>query len=285
VKIQSRIGLSAGTILLIVLAWVGTSIAQELPPPNTLAPFVSLQNGTRSSIEAPCLQRQPTVTLQDYNGPLQKTVGLFTQQLERKSVHPPHYMPGVVLCSLEPKDKFILFVRGSVDPVIFLDSGFNAGLSQAENEDPTFGQGMAGYGKRFGASYADQASFMFFKDFAYPSIFNEDPRYYRLIHGSGGKRFLHAIEHAFVAHTDNGNRMFNFSEWLGTTSAVSLSNMYHPGNQRGFAPTARGVSFSVLSDMGYDVLREFWPEISRKFNLPFRDVPATENIDSNPAIK
>jgi hypothetical protein len=284
VKTQTRIGISAGTALLVVLAWAGTSIAQESPPPNTPTSVPS-QNGTRGSVAAPCMQRQPTVTLRDYSGPLQKTVGLFTQQLERKSVHPPHYKPGVVLCSLEPKDKFILFVRGSVDPVIFLGSGFNAGLSQAEDEDPTFGQGMAGYGKRFGASYADQASFRFFKDFAYPSIFNEDPRYYRLIHGSGGKRFLHAIEHAFVAHSDNGNRMFNFSEWLGTTSAVSLSNMYHPGNQRGFVPTARGVGFSVLSDMGYDVLREFWPEISHKFRLPFRDEPATENIDSNPAIK
>jgi hypothetical protein len=225
------------------------------------------------------------VTLQDYSGPLQKTVGLFTQELERKAVHPPHYKPGVVICSLDVKDKFFLFVRDSYDPVTFLSSGFDAGLSQAENEDPTFGQGMAGYGKRFGASFADQASFRFFKDFAYPSIFNEDPRYYRLIHGSGGKRFLHAIDHAFVAHSDNGNRMFNFSEWLGTTSAVSLSNMYHPGNQRGFVPTARGVGFSVLSDMGYDLLREFWPEISHKFKLPFRDEPATENIDSNPAIK
>lgn len=57
-------------------------------------------------------------------------------------------------------------------------------------------------------------------DFAYPPIFSEDPRYYRLAHGSGGRRFLHAVEHAFVAHRDNGKRMFNFSEWLGTTSTV-----------------------------------------------------------------
>jgi hypothetical protein len=28
----------------------------------------------------------------------------------------------------------------------------------------------------------------------------------------------------------------------------------------------------VLQDMGFDVLREFWPELARKFNLPFRGV-------------
>jgi hypothetical protein len=239
----------------------------------------------QGSATGPCVEPEPMVRLGDYNGPLKKTVGLFTQQLERKSVHPPHYKPGAVLCSLELKDKFLLFVRDSYDPVIFLNSGFNAGLDQADNEDPSFGQGMAGYGKRFAADYADQASFRFFKDFMYPAIFDEDPRYYRMAHGNGGKRFLHAIEHAFVAHRDNGNRMFNISEWLGTASAVSLGNMYHPGNQRGFVPSASGVGYDVLSDMGFDVLREFWPEISREFKLPFRAEPAPEAIDSNTAVQ
>lgn len=49
-----------------------------------------------------------------------------------------------------------------------------------------------------------------------------------------------------------------------------LRPRYHPDNQRGFAPTAERVSYSILQDMGFDVLREFWPEISRKFKLPFR---------------
>jgi hypothetical protein len=26
-----------------------------------------------------------------------------------------------------------------------------------------------------------------------------------------------------------------------------------------------------MSDMGFDVLREFWPEIARKLHVPFRD--------------
>jgi hypothetical protein len=224
------------------------------------------------------------VRLQDYDGPLKKTVGLFTEQLERKTVHPLHFKPGSMLCSLGTKDKFILFVRDSVDPIVFLGAGFNAGISQAENQDRTFGQGMAGYAKRYAASYGDQANFRFFKDFAYPSIFHEDPRYYRLAHGSGGKRFLHAVEHVVVAHTDHGNRMFNFSEWLGTVSAISLSNVYHPGNKRGFAPTAEGLGISFGSDMGFDLLREFWPEITRKFNLPFRAEPV-DVTDLNPAVK
>ncbi len=81
---------------------------------------------------------------------------------------------------------------------------------------------------------------------------------------------LHAVEHAVVAHRDNGRQMFNYSEWLGTASTVVLSNTYHPDNRRGFAPAAERVGYSILQDMGFDVLREFWPEISTKFRLPFR---------------
>src|SRR5262249_42903976 len=114
-----------------------------------------------------------------------------------------------------------------------------------------------------------------------------DPRYYRQAHGSRGSRFLHAVRHAFVAHRETGTLMFNFSEWFGTASAVALSNLYHPGNERGFAPAAQRVGFAVLQDMGYDVLREFWPEVARKCRLPFRGQGQQEASaqDATPRVK
>lgn len=237
------------------------------------------------NVAVPCVQPAPMVQLKDYDGPLKKVVGTFARPLERKAVHPPHYKPGAKLCTLKLKDKFVLFVQDSFDPVTFLATGFNAGLDQAQNTDPSYGQGAEGYGRRFGAEFAGQVSSRFFKDFAYPSIFSEDPRYYRLIHGNAGRRLLHALEHAVVAQRDNGNRMFNFSEWLGTASTVVLSNTYHPDNQRGFSSAAQRVGYSILQDMGFDVLREFWPEISRKFKLPFRGEPQLLSSGSNPATK
>jgi hypothetical protein len=237
----------------------------------------AIEEQTRKNVGAPCLEPPPLVSWKDYQGPFQKVVGMFARTLERKAVH-THYKPGTLLCSLEPKDKFILFIHDSFDPLSFLTAGFNAGLDQARNKDPTFGQGSEGYGKRFGTDFASQTSQRFFTDFAYPTIFSEDPRYYRLAHGSGEKRLLHAVGHTFLAHRDNGQHMFNFSEWMGTTTAVVLSNAYHPGNERGFAPAARQVGYAVITDMGFDVLREFWPEIARKLRMPFRDrrEPGTE---------
>src|SRR6202035_487491 len=94
--------------LLFLLGWPSTSSAQEPSTPQLPAQPVSSEGAITSSAPVPCVQPQPMVTLQDYNGPLKKTVGLFTQQLERKSVHPIRYKPGLKLCSLELKDKFIL---------------------------------------------------------------------------------------------------------------------------------------------------------------------------------
>jgi hypothetical protein len=222
-------------------------------------------------VAKPCLDPPPLVRWEDYEGPLRKVVGSLARGLERKSVRPPHYKPGTVLCSLELKDKFLLFIRDSSEPIAFLSAGFGAAVDQAQNNDSNFGQGASGYGKRFGANYADQVSLRFFTEFAYPAMFGEDPRYYRLGHGTKRARLLHAIGHTFIAHRDNGKPMFNYSEWLGTTSAVALGSTYHTSGEQGFAPRARSVGYFVGADVGFDVLREFWPEISRKLKIPFRD--------------
>jgi hypothetical protein len=146
-----------GMALLTTLTWCGAVWAQEPP-----APPASPQLETNKNVTAPCVEPPPIVRWEDYQGPFKKVVGVFARKLERKAVHPPHFKPGAVLCTLDPKDKLTLFVQDAFDPVTFLVVGFNAGLGQAGDQDPTFGQGTEGFGKRFGAHFVDQASGDFF---------------------------------------------------------------------------------------------------------------------------
>ena len=278
-----RILLRLACLATLPLAGVARSQAPpaSFPPPTAApppAPDLLQTNPTR-----PCIQPASLVRWQDYNGKFQKVVGAFAGRLERKSVHAPRYKPGVLLCTLGVKDKFLLFVHDTLDPITFLSAAFYAGLDQAQDTAPSFGQGAAGYGHRFGAELAGEASSEFFKDFLYPTIFSEDPRYYRLGQGRVRARVFHGLTHVVVAHRENGARMFNFSEWVGTTTTVVLSNTYYPDNQRGFSPAASRVGFAVLQDMGFDLLREFWPEVARKFKLPFRgqnDTSALKNTSA-----
>ncbi len=265
--------------MLTLLFWLLSTVAtqrlwpQDLPTPAQEQPQFppDLKEYAVRNAAAGCLEPPPLPALDDYNGPLEKTVGVFARALERKSaVHQPRYKPGSMLCSLELKDKFWLFVDDSLDPVTFISAGFDAGIDQATNRDPSFGQGAAGYATRFASDVADRISSKFWKDFAYPSIFFEDPRYFPLGHGPAGERLLHAAKHLLIAHRSDGTHMFNYSEWLGTTTAVLLSDLHHPGDEHGTWPNVRQVGYRFAWDVGFDVLREFWPDIARKFKLPFR---------------
>ena len=59
---------------------------------------------------------------------------------------------------LTARQKFQLAWKTSIDPVTWMMSGAFAGVEQATNTFSGYGQGAQGYGKRFGANYADGLS-------------------------------------------------------------------------------------------------------------------------------
>jgi hypothetical protein len=265
--------MSRRIVLALAITCATAAHGQQNPgqPESLPLPAAPLPEETQLSPVAPCLQPVPMVRWQDYRGPLQKVVGAFGRRLERKSVGAPHYKHGAVLCSLTLGGKFLLFAGDTFDPITFLSVGFTSGIGQAQNDQPAFGQGAAGYGKRFGYNFSLQASGEFFSVVVYSTIFSEDPRYYRLGHGSTRRRFFHALAHSVVAKRENGANEFNYSEWLAVASTAALSRAYHTGGRRDLGNTAEGIGLTVAQDAGFNVLREFWPELAHKFKLPFRD--------------
>jgi hypothetical protein len=172
--------------------------------------------------------------------------------------------------------KFHLFARGSFDPFEFAAAGFQAGISQANNEFPGYGQGAAGYGKRYGASFADQVSSNFFSNFVWPVVLKEDPRYFRLGEGSIKHRILYSLEQEFVCRTDSGKRSFNFSNVLGAFSSGGLSNVYYPSTDRGIGLTMSRSAISLAYGSLGGLIDEFWTDIDQKlFHKKKKAPPAT----------
>lgn len=165
---------------------------------------------------------------------------------------------------LSPSAKFHLFYKAAFDPVELSVVGLQAGLSQAEDEFPEYGQGAAGFGKRYGATLADEVSSGFFANFFYPVLLKEDPRYFRLGEGSIKHRIGYALLQEVYCRTDKGGRSFAWSNVLGAFSSGGLSNAYYPAAERGFGLT---MSRSVIS-LGYGSLGglvdEFYPDISQR---------------------
>lgn len=161
--------------------------------------------------------------------------------------------------------KFHLFAKSSFDPFQYAAAGLQAGLGQATNEFPGYGQGAEGYAKRYGASIADQVSSNFFANFFYPSLLKEDPRYFRLGQGSIKHRIFYSLEQEFVCHTDKGGHSFNWSNVLGAFTSGAISNAYYPSTDRGAGLTASRSAIALLYGSAGGLVDEFWTDIHDKF--------------------
>jgi hypothetical protein len=168
---------------------------------------------------------------------------------------------------LTTEQKFKVVARGSFDYVEYFWYGALAGISQAENSEPGFGQGAAGYGKRYGAAFADGTIENFMTGAILPSLLREDPRFYQSGRGSFWHRTGYAVSRIFVTRTDAGHERFNFSEIVGSALSAGISTYsYHPHEDRNL-PNAISV---WGTQVGYDtltiVVKEFWPNIRRKIS-------------------
>jgi len=168
---------------------------------------------------------------------------------------------------LTAAEKFKVTAQGTFDPVQFFWYGALSGLSQAQNSEAGYGLGATGYGKRYGAYFADGTIENFATSAIFPSLLHQDPRYFQMGKGGFWRRTGHAVGHILVTRTDSGHNQLNFSEILGSASAAAISTYsYHPVSDRNLPNTV-----SVWgTQVGYDalslVVREFWPDLRRKLH-------------------
>ncbi len=176
--------------------------------------------------------------------------------------------------------KFKLVARGAFDPAQIPWYAAIAGIGQANNSEPGFGQGAEGYGKRFAATAADGTIENFFVGAIFPSMLHQDPRFYPTSEGGFFRRATYAASRIVITRSDSGKKQFNFSEVLGSAAASAISTYsYHP--HPGYHPqpgvdvpyiasdrTLKNTAQVWGSQMGYDaitlVIKEFWPDLRKK---------------------
>jgi hypothetical protein len=164
-------------------------------------------------------------------------------------------------------EKFKVVARGSFDYVEYPWYGLLAGMSQAENSESGFGQGAAGYGKRYATAFADGTIENFMTSAVFPALLRQDPRFYQSGHGTFVHRLGYAMSRIFVTRTDAGGEQFNYSEIFGSAISAGISTYsYHPHADRTLPNTASVWGSQVGIDTITIVVKEFWPDIRRKFS-------------------
>jgi hypothetical protein len=167
---------------------------------------------------------------------------------------------------ITPKQKFIIAAKDSFDYPVYLISGAFAALYQLDDQNPSYGQGLKGYGKRYGAAYGDQAIGNILAEGLFPTLLHEDPRYFR--RGTGGKwsRTRYALTRVIVSRSDKGTWGLNYAEWLGNGTAAAISNLYYPSDTRNLPDNLEKWGVQIATDAFSNVLKEFWPDVKRKLH-------------------
>jgi hypothetical protein len=158
---------------------------------------------------------------------------------------------------LTSKQKFELAWRTSIDPVTFVLTGAVAGVQQWQNNFSGYGQGAQGYGKRYGAVYADNVTSTFLGGAIFPSLFKQDPRYFYKGTGTVRSRFFYAVANAVICKGDNRKWQPAYSTILGDLASGGISNAYYPNSDRGAALVFENTLIGIGTTAAANVLQEF----------------------------
>jgi len=167
--------------------------------------------------------------------------------------------------SMSAGQKMGLAFRSAIDPYTFGISFIVAGLDETHGNVAGFGWGPGGYFERSGAAYLDAFDGTIIGNGILPSLLHQDPRYFRLGHGSFHHRLFYAIATSYICKHDNtGKWEPNYSNIGGNIISGAISNLYYPSSGFSWGQTISD-GFVVTTEGTFGgVLQEFWPDISRK---------------------
>ncbi len=165
--------------------------------------------------------------------------------------------PNLPVAPLRTKPKFEMAYRKTVDPSFLIESAMFAGYDQAANYGPQYGSGWGPYAQRFGYNAANLSSTFLFTDAVLPTVFHQDPRYFRKGSGSIGSRVWWALRSEVVAFSDKGVEMPNYSSMLGFGMSTALSNAYSPPSSITFNKTMERLAVKEGVSFGLNIMREF----------------------------
>ena len=232
------------------------------PPPDTTVQQPSTTPGASASAPPTAQTEKPATAIK----PAAPTSAEVLRREERQRILGvvPNFNTVESAANVPPltaKQKFHLMYKSSTDPFIFVTAGFVSAIGQARDSNPGFGQGAQGYGKRYGASYADTVDGNLWGNAILPILFKEDPRYFRLGSGTFKRRLLYSARTTVWARRDNGTWGPNYANVIGNFISGGISNLYYPAADGGVETLTGAATVTAEGTIGAAFL-EFWPDIS-----------------------
>ncbi|HEY4379616.1 MAG TPA: hypothetical protein VGN01_04675 [Acidobacteriaceae bacterium] len=184
-----------------------------------------------------------------------------TPNLNQRFLNTPAPAP---LSSLQ---KAQLAIHNLKDPGNLATVADIAAFTVATNSHTAYGPGLGGFARAAGYSYLQEATGEFFGTFLIPSLAHQDPRYHRMPNAAIPRRIAHALTHTFVAPSDTGAPMPNYSALLTYPISAEIGNLYVPGIHGNGPSTARRILAGYATDPIENLVAEFLPDVARRIHV------------------
>ncbi len=156
-------------------------------------------------------------------------------------------------------EKFRYYLA-AYEPHDFARSAFWAAIAQWRDSTPEWGQGMEGYGRRFGSRLATHTIRRSLQ-FGIGAIRREDPRYIGSDKTGKWDRTKYVLSRTFLVRNDNGEDTVAAGRLIGAFGAGLITNAWKPSSSNSIADGFQRGGMTIGGDVIMHMLQEFWPEI------------------------
>ncbi len=175
--------------------------------------------------------------------------------------------PGQAAHPFTAPEKLVFSFTEVARPITLLPALYSASYEQLFNTDPKYGHDAGAFGEKFGAAMLRSASVRVFSDGIFAAAFHQDPRYYRIAHGSLVHRGLLSARQALIRRGDDGVDQFNYSGIAGRAGCRRADPHLLSRTQHHCQGCRAHLRTSIATDAGGNLVLEFLPSIIRKFPI------------------
>ncbi|HEY1805411.1 MAG TPA: hypothetical protein VGG45_13130 [Terracidiphilus sp.] len=169
---------------------------------------------------------------------------------------------GVIPPPPTPREAFMVATRNSFDYSSFVFVGVTSLLAEGTDAHTQLGKGVGGYWAYYWRGYLDKTDGNYWVDWAMPTVFHQDERYYAMGEGNVFKRGIYAATRVLITPDYHGKNSFNGSEILGRGISQAISLSYYPSQTRTVGGFTEKYAYAIGRDALTNVFREVWPDIN-----------------------
>jgi hypothetical protein len=170
---------------------------------------------------------------------------------------------------------FQVATHQATDYSSFIFLGLTSLTAEGLNSHPVLGKGVDGFYAYTWRGFLDKTDGTYLSGWLLPSLLHEDTRYYAL--GDGHtviRRALYVISREVVARTYSGSQTPNIAGLGGKVLTQVVSRYYYPPSAADFSVLATKFGYSIMREVAFSSIREFYPDIAAHYIRKHREKAA-----------